>query len=538
MGLIVKLIGSGVGFASEAFQASRSRSTASSSSNPAPSASVQDAPPEYVEVADEATADHMVRTGQAERVDKQPQSKTAVVGHEQGEQSSSDDEDEAAAGNDEAAWELDDMVGHVASPGNEVRADIADDANDSEEVKIKKEEQMVRDMVQMAGPPPQPPQRLPCAVILPQRRPRDKTRGFVRAYAPVLQDCGISQDVFLRFLKDWYQSSKADPWIDVVFMAAGIVGLVPEVAAQVVGAVAQVVAGTAKELQSRYRQNTFLDRVNENLLMPRGLYALVMTFKDETPEAAKRRGPLTKLASTVGKNIFTQERLDINQTVEKYSRADETMSDMRKKTKNIRLFSGKTVGQVELPKAAALIYPDLDSAADQDLGSNDKGKEAEGVKEKWKGAGKWVQDYLDRRAQAAYEMDHHGSTLNVPSESRTPFLSRYSDPSHAARSGSLISLLTGGAVNPAARRQEKRSAKQERRAAKRDYKDERRVMKGREPRGPRRVRLPRSQRKGIIKRIMQKDVLYLLIVNLPTQDEVQHSAAQLEQIMNRGLGDP
>ncbi|KAK7753819.1 hypothetical protein SLS62_004185 [Diatrype stigma] len=481
-----------------------------------------------------------------ERVDKKPRSKAAEAGYDEDGQSSSEDEDEATPGNDEAAWELDDMASHVAPPSYVAATTNTLDENDSEEVKVRKEEQMVREMVQMAGPPPQPSGRLPCAVIIPQRRPRDKTRGFVRAYAPVLHDCGISQHVFLKFLKDWFQVSKvymsshniksltgqksdnlqADPWINVVFIAGGIVGLVPEVASQVVGAVAQVVAGTARELQSRYRQNTFLDRVNEDLFMPRGLYALVMTFKDDTPNDRKRKGPLTTVAGAAGKSMFSQERLDINQTVDKYIRADETMSGMRKKTKDIRLSSGKTVGEVELPEAAALVYPDLDRMADNDFASKE---DTEGIKEKWKGAGKWVQDYLDRRAQVAYEMEHHPSTLNVPSDQRTPFLSRYSDPSHPARSGSLISLLTGGAVNPAARRQERRAAKQERRALKREYKDARRVLKGKEPRGPRRARLPKGQRKGIIKRIMQKDVLYLLIVNLPTQEEVQHSRAQLEE---------
>lgn len=208
MGLLVKLIGSGVGFASEAIQASRSRSTASSSTNAASSSTARDAPPEYVEVADEATADHLVRTGQAERVDKKPKSKAAEAGYEEDYQSSSDDEDEATPGNDEAAWELDDMTSRVAPPSYEASTTNMLDANDSEEVKIRKEEQMVREIVQMAGPPPRPSKRLPCAVIIPQRRPRDKTRGFVRAYAPVLHDCGIGQDVFLKFLKDWYQVSK------------------------------------------------------------------------------------------------------------------------------------------------------------------------------------------------------------------------------------------------------------------------------------------------------------------------------------------
>jgi hypothetical protein len=88
-------------------------------------------------------------------------------------------------------------------------------------------------------------------------------------------------------------------------------------------------------------------------------------------------------------------------------------------------------------------------------------------------------------------------------------------------------MLTGGAVDPRRRRQERR----ERRALKREYKDARRIARGRAPRGPRRVRRPRGQRKGIIKRIMQQDVLYFVIVNLPTQNEVDEGVAKLERIM-------
>lgn len=59
-------------------------------------------------------------------------------------------------------------------------------------------------------PPPQYPLQgaLQCPVILPQRRPRDKSRGFVRAYAPMLMDCDIDQDSFLMFLDYFDQSLK------------------------------------------------------------------------------------------------------------------------------------------------------------------------------------------------------------------------------------------------------------------------------------------------------------------------------------------
>lgn len=50
------------------------------------------------------------------------------------------------------------------------------------------------------------------------------------------------------------------------------------------------------------------------------------------------------------------------------------------------------------------------------------------------------------------------------------FASRFSDPNHPANSGSLISLLTGGHVNPAKR--------------KRDLRNARRIARGKKTRDP------------------------------------------------------
>ena len=52
----------------------------------------------------------------------------------------------------------------------------------------------------MKHPPPsaQKDQPLSMPVIIPERRPGFKTRGFVRAYAPVLEDAGIDQDTFIE----------------------------------------------------------------------------------------------------------------------------------------------------------------------------------------------------------------------------------------------------------------------------------------------------------------------------------------------------
>lgn len=168
----------------------------------------------------------------------------------------------------------------------------------------------------------------------------------------------------------------------------------------------QVVAGAAKEVQSRHRRNTFLDCANQELFMPRGMYAMVMAFKDETP-GQQPSGPLNKLAGALGKSLFSLERMDINQTAAKYSNPDPNMSKLKKGFRSMRTASGKTYTQVELPEAALLVYPDLDRAREVGTKQNDeKTTEKTSVKDKFKGAGAWVQDYRDRKAQATFVSNH------------------------------------------------------------------------------------------------------------------------------------
>jgi len=61
--------------------------------------------------------------------------------------------------------------------------------------------------------------RLPMPVVLPQRRPKTRSRGFIRAYAPVLENCGIDQATWLEFLDSFERNSAASPWINAINMA-------------------------------------------------------------------------------------------------------------------------------------------------------------------------------------------------------------------------------------------------------------------------------------------------------------------------------
>jgi hypothetical protein len=220
--------------------------------------------------------------------------------------------------------------------------------------------------------------------------------------------------------------------------------------------------------------------MNNEFFKPRGLYCLIVTYKPESNSA--------------------HETLDINKAITSYMNPAE--GKMKAFGQSMRLSSGKTYGEMELPEAAPLIFPALDSVAEDNS--------AEGVnkRNKLKSKQKFVADYFDRRAQARYAAENPGSALAVPA-SEKQFASRYSDPNHPANSGSLVSLITGGAIDLKARRDRRRGSKRVRRAVRRGE-----VVTDK-------THLRRGGREGIVKRILKKDVLYLMIVNMPSEQELQ-----------------
>jgi hypothetical protein len=267
MGILVRLIGSGIGLASEALhnrklnKAEEKRLAASggesSSANASRSISHNDhdAPPEYVELP-EKEGRELIAQGRAVPADtKYPDEKAARNPYDD------EDDDASSEEGDEEAWQLDEASRELVE-------------TPSDEQRTPQEVGSLIDAFIRSHPPPSPhaPHApLPCPVILPQRRPRDKKRGFVRAYAPVLEDCGIDQATFLEFLKTFQMSCRADKWLQVVNLSAGIVGLVPGPITMGVSIAVQFAVGVAMEVQRLSRLVEFPD------LMP--LYLLILQIK-------------------------------------------------------------------------------------------------------------------------------------------------------------------------------------------------------------------------------------------------------------------
>jgi hypothetical protein len=177
--------------------------------------------------------------------------------------------------------------------------------------------------------------------------------------------------------------------------------------------------------------------MNNEFFKPRGLYCLIMTYMPDSSEK--------------------HESVDVTEQIS--SSINLPSSGMKQVLSHMRLSSGKTYGELELPEAAPLIFPALDQLAEN---TSEEGLQKQGQLKK---SQKFIADYFDRRAQATYAADNPGSALTVPQS--TPFASRYVDPNHAANNGSLLSLVTGGAVDRRGRRQARRYARREEKAIRR-----------------------------------------------------------------------
>lgn len=96
-----------------------------------------------------------------------------------------------------------------------------------------------------------------------------------------------------------------------------------------------------------------------------------MTWKPESTETHE----VVNLASTISSSIHN------------------THPGIRDKFK---ASSGKTYGNLEFPEAAPLVFPALDQLADQ------TGAEAEEKRNRFKRMGSFVDNYMDKRAQAKF----------------------------------------------------------------------------------------------------------------------------------------
>jgi hypothetical protein len=152
---------------------------------------------------------------------------------------------------DEEQWDLDDAQGElIPEPSVEQKR------------KLERDPKKITQHFIERHPAPQclPAQKLPLPVILPQRRPKNRMRGFIRAYAPDLANCGIDEAMFLDFLETFNEASVASPWLNAINLAGLAFFHLPTGISQAASLGLMLTVHVAKHLQSRARYD-FLARI-------------------------------------------------------------------------------------------------------------------------------------------------------------------------------------------------------------------------------------------------------------------------------------
>ncbi|KAF2661995.1 hypothetical protein K491DRAFT_686979 [Lophiostoma macrostomum CBS 122681] len=411
----------------------------------------------------------------------------------------------AETANDERIWALDEAAGDPPSYGTfDSEAEAQRPSNErsvsalvQEVVTAKKADQQYEETPASV--------RLPFPVIIPQRRPGSKARGWSRAYPPDLEAFGIDQDTFLTFLGNFETAAQASPWLRTVWMAAGAVGFIPSHITMAVSISVQVAAGTAIELQSRYKANAFLDQMNRDVFMPLGLYCMVLLNKETPVKPNEVEFGMQEVDMETAKQISKWG-------LPKKDEDDElNVSKKAKILRPIRLVSGKTDANTTPMMIAPLLYPGL-----EDMMERPQIKRDESFKERLLRNREFVAEYFDRRARADYAGNNPDSALTKASADMPEFHSRFADPNHPCNNGHLFSLVTGGkyVAQPRGRRSHLREVGE-------DGKLKPKIKQDRKIRGP------LSLIGYGVRKVVTPNILYLTIVNLPSEEELAEARSAL-----------
>ncbi|OAP63363.1 hypothetical protein AYL99_02590 [Fonsecaea erecta] len=260
--------------------------------------------------------------------------------------------------------------------------------------------------------------KLSYPVVIPQRRPGSKQRGFVEAYAPALQKYGIDQDTFLEFVRAMNKAIQHNAWLAAIQLAAAGASFVPNGIAMGVSLGVQVVAGLIAQAEAKWRTNSFLDRMNTEFFQPRGLFCLLMSYNPIAMGPKKTGDDANGLSKALLSSSPTSK---------------QTLGARAKK--NLRNPVAATAeGEDNLPACTApLVYPETAATGTADSPGEPKPKQKLGDR---------VNKYFDQRAQARYAKESKGDILSNPEP--VQFKNKYLDPNSAASTGGLLGLVSGG----------------------------------------------------------------------------------------------
>ncbi|CRK31947.1 Burnettramic acids biosynthesis cluster protein E like [Verticillium longisporum] len=278
-------------------------------------------------------------------------------------------------------------------------------------------------------------ERMASAVVLPQRRPKNRARGFVRAYAPVLNTAGIDQATFLDFIDTFNKSLEPNPYLNVINLAGFAGEAAPDPFSLLIGLAVDVGTYALLEADSRNRSSRFLDRINAGFFMPRGLACFCATWRSDAESQEK----LVTAVDFEGQMFEAPTETDFIQQARKAMLQKSSRDDMvNKLQQQIQDRMKPCRGAFNWPEPAPLVFPSADETKavmctkpdGKPKGGFDRGEV-------------WADNFSDRRAQAKWMQKN--PEFNVAASMPKPeFKSRYADPNHPASSGDIVAFVTAG----------------------------------------------------------------------------------------------
>jgi hypothetical protein len=337
--------------------------------------------------------------------------------------------------------------------------------------------------------------RIELPVVITQRRPKARTRGFIRAYAPILQDVGIDQETFVDFIDQLNKAVEPSPWISAIDLASLAGHAFPEPIHLLISASALMATQITAEVVSRSKSNAFLDKMNQDFFKPKGLIALVVTWKP------KQDGSKQSTTGIVD--------IDMSAAAANKKPQEDSLASMKRRKSTIQMPSSSDM--FELPEFAPLVFPKLEATTKsseprtpitpahrrstqelqtketEEAGQKETSNLARGPRSKTMGdngilqraepgclpafrhstaeyvgpavrqvklggksagtsvkrTGHFISDYQDRRAVARWSGQHPDSRMAKLAPA-PGFQSRFADPNHPAGSGDFVALVTGG----------------------------------------------------------------------------------------------
>ncbi|KAK1973663.1 hypothetical protein LZ30DRAFT_610198 [Colletotrichum cereale] len=353
-------------------------------------------------------------------------------------------------------------------------------------------------------------------VVVPQRRPKKRARGFIRAYSPLLADAGIDRETFLDFIDTLNKALEPNPYLYAINLA-GLAGMAtPEPFVLLIGVAVAFATDAVMETQSHNKSAKFLDRINAEFFIPHGLVCLVATWKPNANE-------VDKFLTTVdfdGNAVENTPKTGLAQQMKDVMTQKVTSHEIMKRfQKQVHSRMKANSGAFQWPNPAPLVFP-LPEETTMALTTKSSG----GRKSKIDRGEIWLDDFMDKRAQAKW-IQQSPNSIVASSLPKPQFRSRYADPSHAAASGDIAAFVTGGTWSTKGKvMSEVHSGMLAPEHQGDGDQPEPKRKESENDSGSSKDKSSKGSSSGFTS-LMQKDVLYLIIMNIPSHTEIIASSS-------------